>query len=78
MMNTNPKNECAIADNEHMKARIPELIYKRLLIVSSDVINMFSGAYSSGAYHLLPLVGLQIDNESFHASNSDQIRCMET
>ena len=39
-MNINPKNggaiadnEVAIADNEHMKARIPELIYKRLLIV---------------------------------------------
>ena len=33
--------------------------------VSSDVINMFSGAYSSGAYHLLPLVGLRIDNECY-------------
>ena len=31
-MNTSPKNEGAIADNEHMKARIPELVYKRLLI----------------------------------------------
>ena len=32
IMNTNPKNEGAIADNEHMKARIPELIYNWLLI----------------------------------------------
>ena len=32
IMNTSPKNEGAIADNEHMKARIPELVYKRLLI----------------------------------------------
>ena len=31
--------------------------------VSSDFINRFSGAYSFGAYHLLPLAGLQIDNE---------------
>ena len=39
MMNTNPKNEGVIADNEgaiadyeRIKARIPELICKRLLI----------------------------------------------
>ena len=44
-MNTNPKNEGAIADNEgavadneHMKARIPELIYKRLLIPYCSLI----------------------------------------
>ena len=32
IMNTDPKNEAAIADNEHIKARIPELFCKWFLI----------------------------------------------
>ena len=33
IMNTSPENEGFIADNEHIKVRILELIYKQLLIV---------------------------------------------
>ena len=39
IMNTSPKNEGAIADNERMKVRILELFYKRLLIVLPTVIS---------------------------------------
>ena len=33
-------NEGAIADNEHMKVRIPELIYKRLLILYTLIADL--------------------------------------
>ena len=32
IMNTSPENEGVIADTEHMRVRIIELFYKRLLI----------------------------------------------
>ena len=45
-MNTNPKNEGAIADNEHIKAITPELVYKWLLIVWCTTIDQTGGNFS--------------------------------
>ena len=36
IMNPNPKNEGAIAHNEHIRAKIPELIYKWLITLCSQ------------------------------------------
>ena len=44
-MNTAPKNEGTIADNELIKPRIEELFYKRLLIVGLFSLSSLHSLY---------------------------------